>query len=45
VHISKKTPARHQNVAQHVSSIKQLSTKSADRHTHVRGYHHARKAS
>jgi len=47
VHISK-TPrpiARHQNVAQHVSSKKQLSTKSADRHAQARNYHHTRKVS
>ena len=37
-----KTPiASHQNVAQHVSSKKQLSTKTADRHAHARSYHHA----
>jgi len=41
-----KTPiARHQNVAQHVSSEKPLSTKTADRHAHARSYHHARKVS
>jgi len=37
-----KTPtARHQNVAQHVSSKKPLNTKTADRHTHARSYHYA----
>jgi len=41
-----KTPtARHQNVAQHVSSKNQLSTKTADRHAHARSYRHARKVS
>jgi len=35
--------ARHQNVAQHVSSTKQISTKTAERHAHARSYHHARK--
>jgi len=43
VHISKTAIARHHNVAQHVSSKKQFSTKTADRHAHARGYHHARK--
>jgi len=42
VHISKTPIARHQNenVAQHVSSMEQLSTKTADRHAHARSYHH-----
>jgi len=41
-----KTPiARHQNVAQHISSKKPLSTKTADRHAHAGSYHHARKIS
>jgi len=36
-----KTPmARHQNVAQYVSSKKPLSTNTADRHAHARRYHH-----
>jgi len=43
VHISKSPIARHQNVAQHVSSKKQLSTKTAKRHAHARSCHHARK--
>jgi len=38
-----KTPtARHQSVAQHVSSKNQLSTKTADRNAHARSCHHAR---
>jgi len=37
-----KTPiACHQNIAEHVTSKKQLSTKTADRHAHVRSYHYA----
>jgi len=44
--ICQKQPiSRHQNVAQHVSSKKQLSTKTAERHAHARSYHHARKVS
>jgi len=41
VYISKTSIPRHKNVTQHVSSKKQLSTKTADRHTHARSYHHA----
>jgi len=43
--ILQKTIARHQNVAQYISSKKPLSTKTADRHTHARSYHLARKIS
>jgi len=45
MHISKTPIARYQNVAQHVSSKKQLSIKTTDRHAHARSYHHARKLS
>jgi len=41
-----KTPiAVHQNVAQHVSTKKPLSIKTADCHARARSYHHAQKVS